>query len=149
MADDHQKAQHEADRGADRAAIGHGAVQGEAQHHEHEIGVPAADIGAETPKVDILTIRRSSPGRQMCGLALAGFAARPGRDFHDRRPARSGRRSRSRVARPGCITSIGVQHDRLYFFALQMPKLETTVGFPRSGFTTQRNRCWRLSHDGK
>lgn len=43
-ADDDQEGADESDHAADRAGIGHGAVQEEAEHHEHEVGVAAADI---------------------------------------------------------------------------------------------------------
>ena len=39
-----RKQQHEPRHAADRAGVGHRAVEAEAEHHEHEVGVPAADI---------------------------------------------------------------------------------------------------------
>ena len=43
-ADNDQEADHETGHAADRSRIRHGAVQDEAEHHEHEVGVLAPDI---------------------------------------------------------------------------------------------------------
>src|SRR5665213_1579834 len=43
-ADDHQEGADEPDHAADRSRVGHRAIQHEAEHHEHEVGVAPADI---------------------------------------------------------------------------------------------------------